>query len=73
MVWLARVFARQHVAVGVIGEGFRAAQRIGCGGKPVEPVIGKAGGMVVGVGETRKQPIRRIALLQQRSALDGEV
>ena len=65
--------ARQDIAAGVVGEGLRAAERIGRGREPVEAVIGKARGMIVGVGEARELAVGRIGLLQQRAGLDRRI
>jgi hypothetical protein len=65
--------ARQDIAVGVVSQPLRAAVGINGGGEPVDAVIGKTGGMTVGISQARQQSVRRISLLQQRPALDRGV
>ena len=60
------LLVHRDLPVGVVGQHFRAAQRIGGGSKPVEAVKGKAGGVIVRIGQAREQPVRRVSLLQQR-------
>ena len=64
---------REHVVVGAVTVVFGAAVRIGRRRETIETVGRKTRGIAVGVSEAADQPVRRIALLQQRVRLDGRI